>query len=48
PYQPADSGAELFEREHLARGVGQAPGCLVRRGMWGFVELRAPTDHFAL
>ncbi|KOO35098.1 hypothetical protein Ctob_016311, partial [Chrysochromulina tobinii] len=29
PYQPADSGAELFEREHLARGVGQAPGCLV-------------------
>ena len=32
PYQPAD-----LVREHLARGVGQAPGCLVRRGMWGFV-----------
>ena len=24
PYQPADSGAAHFEREHLARVVGQA------------------------
>ena len=54
PYQPADSGAAHFEREHLARGVGhferehlargvgQAPGDFVRRMHEGLASWRGP------
>ena len=52
PYQPADSGADHFEREHLARGVGQALGGFVRRRcMRGLPLGGAPCytpDHLAL
>jgi hypothetical protein len=43
PYQPVDSGAAHFEREHLARGVGQAPGdFIVRRMHEGLASWRGP------